>query len=195
MISLNVASMLPVARRLAKLLNARGVKTWMCTEMDGGVDFRKEISAAVKQCTVFVPLINEAWATSAECEFEYNFALRLNLTSKAKPRLPVVIPICFPDLNWTGHDHVMMLMASTNALVYSPEQEAVVFGRLADAMKLVGVKFRGVNPSSWDTLAVADWMQGPPHPHYALRIILHCSAFPPASPPSGDTLVCNFPCL
>jgi hypothetical protein len=46
----------------------------------------------------------------------YNFALRLNLTSHEKgrtarnqPRLPVLLPIAFPGLDWDAHPSIQLL--------------------------------------------------------------------------------------
>mmetsp|Transcript_45449 Transcript_45449/g.106283 ORF Transcript_45449/g.106283 Transcript_45449/m.106283 type:complete len:371 (+) Transcript_45449:170-1282(+) len=72
-----------------------------------------------------MPLINDAWARSGECKDEFNLAKRLNLTStemgrtrEGDPRLPVILPIAFSDLDWDAHSHVQLLAASTNFLVH-----------------------------------------------------------------------------
>jgi len=47
----------------------------MCTDIDGGDTFREEILANVRDAKVFLIFLNEKWATSDECVFEYNYAL------------------------------------------------------------------------------------------------------------------------
>ncbi|KAJ1634206.1 hypothetical protein T492DRAFT_974641 [Pavlovales sp. CCMP2436] len=126
MISINVKSMAKSAAMLKRWLEARGVKVWVCTvDLSGGQDFREGIVNAAKRCAVFMPLINDAWARSGECKDEFNLAKRLNLTStemgrtrEGDPRLPVILPIAFSDLDWDAHSHVQLLAASTNFLVH-----------------------------------------------------------------------------
>ena len=93
--------------------------------MVGGVDFRNAIVDAVKTCTIFLPLINDAWAKSGECSDEFSLAKRLHLTShetgrteRNQPRLPIFIPFAFSDLDWNAHPHIQLLAASTNFLVH-----------------------------------------------------------------------------
>ena len=71
---------------------------------------------------------NQQWALSGECEDEYNLAKRLNLTSHEKGRtqrterrLPIMMPIAFPNLDWDGHPHVQLLAASTNFIVHNTD--------------------------------------------------------------------------
>ena len=101
------------------------LKVWICVELSGGDSFRNEIVAAVKKCKVFLPLLNNAWALSGECEDEYSLAKRLNLTShesmrtkRTERRLPIMMPVAFSDLAWTAHPHVELLAASTNFIVH-----------------------------------------------------------------------------
>ena len=125
MISLHVASMEKSARILKVVLKEQGYNVWICTDMVGGVDFRTEIVAAVNRCTVFIPLINNAWAKSGECSDEFSLAKRLHLTShesgrtqRDQPRLPIFIPFAFSDLDWNAYPHIQLLAASTNFLVH-----------------------------------------------------------------------------
>ena len=46
----------------------------MCTDIDGGETFREEILANVRDAKVFLIFLNEKWARSDECVFEYNYA-------------------------------------------------------------------------------------------------------------------------
>ena len=94
--------------------------------MPGGDNYRTEIVAAVKSCKVFMPLINDPWALSGECEDEYSLAKRLNLTShesgrtnRNQKRVPIMIPISFSDLKWNAYPHVELLAASTNFIVHN----------------------------------------------------------------------------
>lgn len=132
MISLHVKSMHKSALLLKQYLESQGYRVWLCTEMVGGVDFRTSIVEAVRSCTVFLPLINDAWAQSGECSDEFSLAKRLHLTShesgrtkRNEPRLPIFIPFAFSDLNWNDYPHIQLLAASTNFLVHdSPTLEA-----------------------------------------------------------------------
>ena len=126
-ISINVSTMLNSAKILQTELKKQGYRVWVCTDMMGGVDFRDSIVQAVKQCHIFIPMINNAWALSGECRDEFSLAKRLHLTShesgrsdksKNEPRLPVFIPIAFSDLQWNEHSHIQLLASSTNFLVH-----------------------------------------------------------------------------
>jgi len=72
--------------------------------------------------------MNNAWANSGECYDEYSFAKRLNLTShekqitkKSQPRLPVICPVAFSDLDWTI-PHIELLASSTNFITCDKEK-------------------------------------------------------------------------
>eukprot|EP00300_Choanocystis_sp_HF-7_P028182 c33604_g1_i1.p1 GENE.c33604_g1_i1~~c33604_g1_i1.p1 ORF type:complete len:395 (+),score=94.27 c33604_g1_i1:90-1187(+) len=116
------------ALRLQDFLHSHGISAWVCVQMSGGTNYREAIVDAVKNCKVFLPLINNEWALSGECEDEYSLAKRLNLTShergqtqRAQPREPVLVPIAFPNLNWTAHKHVELLAAKTNFIVHNTD--------------------------------------------------------------------------
>ena len=47
----------------------------MCTDIEGGQTFREEILANVRDAKVFLIFLNQKWAKSAECVFEYNYAM------------------------------------------------------------------------------------------------------------------------
>jgi len=128
MISINVKSMLDNAIALREYLEKNGVKCWICVDIGGGAQYREEIVSAVKNCKVFLPLMNNAWANSGECYDEYSYAKRLNLTSHEKqitkpnqPRLPVIIPVAFPDLDWNV-PHIELLASSTNFIVTNSDK-------------------------------------------------------------------------
>jgi hypothetical protein len=120
MISLQVSSMKKFAHQLTKFLRDNGHNVWICTQsMSGGDSWRREIVKAVKRCHVFIPLINNPWAESGECEVEFNLAFNLYTHSKGKPRLPIFVPVAFPDLDWNAHAHVELLAANTNFITHS----------------------------------------------------------------------------
>lgn len=126
MISLQVGSMQASAKKLQSYLQSRGMKVWVCVDMMGGDNYRNEIIDAIEAADFFIILLNNKWALSGECEFEYNYAIRLNLTSyesgrtsRGVARKPVFIPIAFSDLDWGAHRHVRLLAANTNFIVHN----------------------------------------------------------------------------
>jgi len=113
------------AQILASMLEKYGINVWICVNLLGGMDYRHEITEAVKKCHVMILLMNENWASSGECNDEFALAKRLNLTShesgrtpRTSPRLPILLPIAFKDLEWGAHDHVQLLASSTNFIVH-----------------------------------------------------------------------------
>ena len=58
----------------------------MCTDIDGGETFREEILANVRDAKVFLIFLNEKWARSDECVFEYNYATVRHKLSTPPPR-------------------------------------------------------------------------------------------------------------
>jgi len=78
---------------------------------------------------------------------EFNYGFRKHLTSE--PQRPMIVPICFPDLQWNAHAHVRALLANTNALVYKEEEEDQVLERLKDALRSCGLKVKNKKPSTW----------------------------------------------
>lgn len=53
---------------------SHGISTWMCTDINGGNTYREEILANIRDAKVFLIFLNEKWAKSNECVFEYNYA-------------------------------------------------------------------------------------------------------------------------
>lgn len=53
----------------------------MCTDIDGGDSFREEILANVRDAKVFLIFVNEKWAKSQECAFEFNYAMVRHLVN------------------------------------------------------------------------------------------------------------------
>ena len=125
MLSLQVSSMKAFAHKLADLLRTNGYDVWICTQsMTGGATWRREIVKAVKNCHIFVPLINNPWAESGECEVEFNLAFNLHTHSNSKPRMPIFVPVAFPDLDWSAHAHVELLAANTNFVKHEQNDQA-----------------------------------------------------------------------
>jgi len=124
MISLHVRTMAQVASELKEQIEKNfNAHVWICTNMTGGQNYRDEIVKAIDKAYAVILLVNNDWAESAECEDEYNYAKRLNLTSKHNPRKPLLLPIAFPDLDWQKRSHVRLLMSSTNAIVIKNTSE------------------------------------------------------------------------
>jgi len=131
MISINVRTLGETAKDLKTLIEENlNAKVWICTDMTGGQNYRDEIVKAIDKALVVILLVNDAWANSAECEDEYNYAKRLNLTSQSDPRKPFLLPIAFPDLNWQRHSHIRLLMSSTNAITAKDYTAAAVWPTL-----------------------------------------------------------------
>jgi len=124
MISLHVRTLAQVASELKEQIEKTfNAHVWICTNMTGGQNYRDEIVKAIDKAYAVILLVNNDWAESAECEDEYNYAKRLNLTSKHNPRKPLLLPIAFPDLDWQKRSHVRLLMSSTNAIVIKNNSE------------------------------------------------------------------------
>ncbi|ORY53291.1 hypothetical protein BCR33DRAFT_711607 [Rhizoclosmatium globosum] len=152
MLSINCATMETSALWLKQELEARGVSVWVCTtELKGGANWRDDIFHAVKGCRVLIPFINEKWANSGECDYEFALAIRTNLVSHdsgktqraivvngkngsyAVPgiRRPAFLPLKFPDIPWTAKPAVEQLSCSTNFIV-------------CDSTTLLDLKFQGL---------------------------------------------------
>ena len=144
MVSLHCSSMAPSAKKLKLYLESRGIIVWVCTEMSGGESYRDSIVDAIDRANVVIIMLNNQWALSGECQDEYNYAKRLNLTSyesgrseRDQPRLPVFCPIAFKNLNWNAHKHVRLLSANTNFIVHDEDD------LMSDSLK-VNTTFEGI---------------------------------------------------
>ena len=123
-VSLHVASSLVVARLLKQFIETKyGCKVFLCTDMVGGASYRSQIVDALESCKVFIPLINQSWATSGECMDEFNHARRLNLishktgrTKSPDPREPVILPVYFSDFDFLQYRDCRLLASSINFL-------------------------------------------------------------------------------
>lgn len=140
MISLNVRTMTEVAKALKLNIEEQfNAHVWICTDMVGGMVYRDEIVKAVDKAYAVILLVNNDWAESAECEDEYNYAKRLNLTSKIEPRQPLLLPIAFPDLDWQKRGHVRLLMSSTNAIVVKEATVSSVWPQLKETLLTLNI--------------------------------------------------------
>jgi hypothetical protein len=98
--------------------------------------------------------VNEHFLTN---HLEFNYGFRKHLTSE--PQRPMIVPMCFPDLQWNAHAHVRALLANTNALVYKEEEEDYVLERLKDALRSCGLKVKNKIPSTWTEDDVEDFLR------------------------------------
>lgn len=90
-LSFNVASSKQLVADARSVFHSRGITTWMCTDIDGGDSYREEILANVRDAKVFLIFVNEKWAKSQECTFEFNYAMRKNLVKNTPKIMPFVI--------------------------------------------------------------------------------------------------------
>jgi len=163
MISLHVASMRDSAISLKKYLQSKGLSVWICVDsILGGDNYRTEIIKTLKACSVIIPLINNEWALSGECQDEYAFAKRLNLTShesgrtkREEARKPIFIPIAFPNLVWNAHPQVELLAASTNFIIHNDDtllqgNSQQTLNTVALSLNNVGynIQLDGIDPKS-----------------------------------------------
>jgi len=110
---INVSTMSETAQIVQEYFQQRGIQVYLNTiPMTGAT--RLQFIENIKSCKIYVIFLDLEWATSAECQIEYNFALNLN--TQNKDRTPVFIPIAFPDLVWNCKPHVELLSTNTNLI-------------------------------------------------------------------------------
>eukprot|EP00808_Paulinella_micropora_P026015 g69024.t1 len=144
MISLNCATMAKQAAEFRGYLNRQGYTTWICLDMNAGASFREEIVLAATLCKVFVPLMNEAWANSKECQFEFKIAQRNNLVDGR----PTILPIVLDNLNTKKYPLIHGVMCNTNALFAKPDL-AQTWQEVSDALRKSGLQPRaGTRPAA-----------------------------------------------
>eukprot|EP00056_Hartaetosiga_gracilis_P003210 m.60985 g.60985 ORF g.60985 m.60985 type:complete len:534 (-) comp11371_c0_seq2:269-1870(-) len=141
MISFHIQTMRPFVTRLYNVLRRRGVSVWICTEsLVGGSHWRKEISRAIRECTVFIPVINKEWVNSGECEIELNMALYRHL--HADDRTPQFYPLLHHSVP-PQDEKIAHVMAQFNARALNDSNEFLtevadgVVSLLGDSCKLV----------------------------------------------------------
>ncbi|XP_078356895.1 uncharacterized protein LOC144641739 [Oculina patagonica] len=123
-LSLNVASSKKLADKARSVFHSRGISTWMCTDIHGGNTYREDIVANVRDAKVFLIFLNEKWAKSDECVFEYNYAMRKYLTKKT----PIIMPVVTENFDMEEYAHVDALLANFQGVFMSScssETEAI----------------------------------------------------------------------
>jgi len=113
MISYHVDSSKDGAYILKLLLESElGVKCWICHEdLRPGDHFRDIILERAVSCKYFIILVNERWAASRECQYEYNTVEY----EHRKHNSPTIIPIFLDDMKWNNdgqYRHVKGIMAN-----------------------------------------------------------------------------------
>ena len=115
-------------------LHDMAIKTFICTSMKPGVDFRQAITVNAVKCKLFIPFINESWAKSDECLFEFNCALRSYATNKT----PNIIPIIIGGFSWIDvetYPDVYNITANTNCIVLKDDNWSEVFDAITETVK------------------------------------------------------------
>lgn len=143
-LSLNVGSSKTLADKARSVFHSHGISTWMCTDIEGGQTFREEILANVRDAKIFLIFLNQKWAKSAECVFEYNYAMRKYLTKKS----PVIMPIVTEDFEIEKHAHVDALMANFQGVFLNQfSSEAEGFKHIMKKLEAV-VPFEASSPAA-----------------------------------------------
>jgi len=182
MISLQCSSTEKIAKELNEYLHSRGFSTWICIEMQGGINYREEIVINASGSKAMIALMNVKWAESKECRFEFNVALRTSLTKGS----PVIIPVILENFDWNAYPLLIGIMANTNGIFFntsSPEAtwQAVVNSLISSGISPAGEqpvsapsipeKFAAVSPdkenaptlpeniSEWNSTNVAQWIK------------------------------------
>ncbi len=108
MISYRCKSAQDHADALKALLEAAGFSVFVCSHtLRAGEGYRSRIAQTAALCKVMVPLVDEGWADSGECAFEYNVAVRTNLVTKTRPS---IIPVALPDIQAYLNDPIKLAL-------------------------------------------------------------------------------------
>jgi len=122
MISFNVRTTKDLASALKEKLHEYGYSTWLCLDLDAGSNFRSEIVLAATSSRVMIPLINEAWANSKECQYEINIAQRNYLTIDQ----PVIMPILVDStIDYKKYPLAHGILCNTNAVLHNNIEDTV----------------------------------------------------------------------
>jgi len=135
MISLQCSSSESIARELNEFLHTKGLTTWICVEMQGGTNYREEIVINAAGSKAMVALMNTKWAESKECRYEFNIALRTNLTKG----FPAIIPIIVENFDWNAYPLLIGVMANTNAIFYNPKNPKATWEQVVAALTSFGI--------------------------------------------------------
>jgi len=135
MISLQCSSSETIARDLNQFLHSKGVTTWICVEMQGGTNYREEIVINAAGSKSLIALMNTKWAESKECRYEFNIALRTNLTKG----FPAIIPIIVENFDWNAYPLLIGVMANTNAIFYNAKDPKATWEQVVSALASFGI--------------------------------------------------------
>ena len=101
-----VASMGVHAVALSEKIRNEGYSTFICTQMDPGQDFRRQITVNAANCKIMIIFLDSKWAQSKECLSEFNCAYSCYNKTQAPQIIPVVVggfqwicPRKFPEVN------------------------------------------------------------------------------------------------
>jgi len=196
MISTHVSTTGKLANTIKKHLAEHGIKAWLCTQdISGGNHYRRGIAAAVKGCQIFLPLLNNEWCNSMECEVEFNMAFNLfthshetGRTKKGEQRTPFFVPVALPGLDWNA-DQILLLGSSINFIVKSEEMEEKAFLNqlLSEIVKSGLVKSKPKKPA----ISIQPSLPSPPSVYGSSPQVVYGSSAPsspPSSPGTGKRL-------
>ena len=134
-LSHHVGSMNKYVCQLGEKLKTMGISAFICTNMKPGADFRHAITVNAVKCKIFIPFINEAWAKSEECIFEFNCALRSYTTTKT----PQIAPIIIGGFGWIDvlqYPDVYNITANTNCAVLNADNWDKVFEEIVGTIEI-----------------------------------------------------------
>jgi len=107
MISFNAKTMKKTAKQLKLLIQKQYFTVFISSDITAGTAYREEINAAAFTCRVFIALINEEWASSKECDLEYNIVLNRYL--HPSENRPLIIPVIIGDWEITKYNSLIAL--------------------------------------------------------------------------------------
>jgi len=116
-------------------------------EMGAGVQFREEIVVHASGSKAFIALLNENWAESKECRYEFNIATRSNLSKG----FPVIIPVVLKQFDWNKYPLLLGTMANTNALFYEESQPSKTWEQVKAALISNGIT---ANPNKKEVVEI-----------------------------------------
>jgi len=142
-----------MARELNQYIRDKGYSTWICVEMQGGNNYRDEIVVNAAGSKVLIALMNVKWADSKECRYEFNIALRANLTKG----FPHIIPVIMENFDWSSYPTLVGTMANTNAIFYEPNNPSATWNKVVDSFAALGLQAKGqINSTPAASIASPD---------------------------------------
>ena len=133
-LSHHVGTMGEHAKKLYEELCRRSIKTFICTSMKPGADFRQTITVNAVKCKLFVAFINEAWACSEECISEFNCAL----SGYNQAGSPKILPIVIGGFDWIDvvkYPNVFYIKANTNCCLLQGDNWDKVFQEIISTIE------------------------------------------------------------